>query len=465
MANRGRRRSLGTSIRRRHRATARSSARRRASPRATAAPIALSTDAAADYTATVRVFVAVVRAALLLVLAGPIGCDAVPVVVGAIPAADDAGSVDRDDASSGPAIVDGGTDPASTDAGSDSVVVDTGSDPVVVDAGGDPAIVDAGGPPPPPPPPPPRGPAELVVLTANVENLPRTSDGCPGDFRDLYAYLEDEGLRPDVFFVQQLSGQAQLDELLALLSTQLQRPYAGRVAEANPTPFQSPCGAQKERQTNAVVFATDRMAVVGDPIVRPSYKNVDGTCVLDTLSRTRTLALLLRDGVTGEDVSATSLHWSTRNGPGPDPACATANARELDQIVRVHHGGAALFLAGGDTNEPDLVEHTTTSTFQPWYTAMNVDLDGSLGWLDPIWRHCAATGALRSCLVNQWTFRGATDRRIDFVFTRGPTAVPTALQAHTITFNEAGAADRALTGSDSDVPYSDHRAVWARLQY
>jgi hypothetical protein len=105
------------------------------------------------------------------------------------------------------------------------------------------------------------------VLTANVENLPRTSDAlCPGEFRDLYAYLQVEGLRPDVLFVQQLSGQAQLDEVLALLNARLGRAYAGRVAEADPASFASQCGAPKERQTNAVVFATDRLQVVDEPL-------------------------------------------------------------------------------------------------------------------------------------------------------------------------------------------------------
>lgn len=385
----------------------------------------------------------------------------------------DAGSVDDPAGDGGPVgdagpiDVDGGsgTDGPLDDAGT-SAPGDAGE--TVSDAGpadpGDPGnpVVDAGSP---DPPPQPRGPAELLVLTANVENLPRTSDGCPGDFRDLYSYLAVLGLKPDVFFVQQLSGKAQLDELLALLGNVLGRSYAGHVAEVDPVPFNSPCGVQKERQTNAVVYATDRMQPVGDAIIRQSYKNVDGACMLDSLSRTRTIALLLRDAVTSELVSATSLHWSTRNGPGPDPACATANARELDQIVRVHHGNASLFVAGGDTNEPDLVEHTTTSPFQAWYTEMNADLGGSLAWLDPIWRHCQASGDLRGCLIDQWTFRGATDRRIDFVFSRRTGSLPTVQQAHTITFNEAGAADQTLTGSDSDIGYSDHRAVWTRLQY
>lgn len=39
------------------------------------------------------------------------------------------------------------------------------------------------------------------------------------------------------------------------------------------------------------------------------------------------------------------------------------------------------------------------------------------------------------------------------------------LRAHTVTFNEAGAADKAATGTDSAQGYSDHRAVLMRLQY
>jgi hypothetical protein len=60
---------------------------------------------------------------------------------------------------------------------------------------------------------------------------------------------------------------------------------------------------------------------------------------------------------------------------------------------------------------------------------------------------------------------GTADRRIDFVFSRPNGTLPTSLAAHTITFNEASDADRTLTGSDSALGVSDHRAAWARLQY
>lgn len=370
----------------------------------------------------------------------------------------DAGSTDAGDvpaALDGAATSDGAT--SEEDAG-ESTVHDAGSSAPTLDAGS--ADPEDGG-----SPPAPRDPAELLVLTANVENLPRTSDPCPGDFRDLYAYLQVQGVRPDVFFVQQLSGQGQLDQLLAILTSALGRPYQGRVAEASPTPFASPCGTQKALQTNAVVFAADRMELAGEPVVRRSYRISGDACVLNETSRSRTIALLLRDTWTGEHVSATSLHWSTANGSGPDPACAVANARELDQIVRVHHGTASLFVAGGDTNEPDLLEHTTSSPYLGWYVEINADLGGPLGWLDPIWRHCDATGSLRRCLLDQWTFGGARTRRIDFLFARLAAGLPRSLRAHTITFEEAGEADRTLTGTDSPIGYSDHRAVWARLRY
>jgi len=80
--------------------------------------------------------------------------------------------------------------------------------------------------------------------------------------------------------------------------------------------------------------------------------------------------------------------------------------------------------------------------------------------LAPLQQHRRAA----QLLINQWTFRGAADRRIDFVFNRRPADRRESLQVHTVMFNEAGAADLALTGSDSDHPYSDHRAVWTRLR-
>lgn len=92
--------------------------------------------------------------------------------------------------------------------------------------------------------------------------------------------------------------------MTTLLTTKLGRPCAGVIAEADPTPFSSPCGVKKEKQTNV---------------------------------------------------------------------------RHTDLFLRANLGTAALFVFGGDTNEPDTVSHTTTAAFNPWYAEANVDLGGALG--------------------------------------------------------------------------------------
>lgn len=304
-----------------------------------------------------------------------------------------------------------------------------------------------------------------MVLNANVENLPTTSDGCPGDWRDLFYYLELQPNKPDIVFLQQVTDIAQLQQIVGYMTLRLGRVYSGVIAENDPTPFNSPCGAQKARQTNAIVWATDRLTPASAPSTWQSWKrNADGVCVRDALSRTRSIAMALLDLQANEQISAASIHWSTRNGPGSDPACAQANATETDQKLRTLHPDAATLIFGGDKNEPDLSDHSTSGTFLPWYVSMNTSLGGTVGFVDPIYETCSG---VRSCLLSDWTFRAnnGNRRRIDFLFAARPGGGLEILNAHTITFNQANAADLEVTGSDNPIGYSDHRAVYTRVRY
>jgi hypothetical protein len=314
-----------------------------------------------------------------------------------------------------------------------------------------------------PDPDPPRPPAELMVYTSNIENLPTPSDMCPGDWQDLYAYMATQASKPDLFFLQQVDDQAQLNQIIAFMEQQLKRPYAGVIADPNPAPFRSPCGMKKAKQTNAIIYATDRLRKVDAPISWRSWRNFSGTCRRDGLARTRSVALRLKDRETGDELGVASIHWSTSNSPGPDSACAIANGKETHQKLRQLSPNAKLYIFGGDANEPDRL-NTSTLNFTRWYKQLNVKEGGALGYLDPMWEACKAAGGLSACLRDAWTVGSV--RRIDFLFTRSRTGPqPKILRAHTISYDEGDAAARQVYGSDVPANYSGHRSVLMRLRY
>lgn len=302
----------------------------------------------------------------------------------------------------------------------------------------------------------------LLVYSANVENLPTTKDACPGDWKDLYSYIAVSGRKPDLLLVQQISDQGQLDQLVAHMSTTFGRSYASVIAEANPAPYTSPCGAAKDKQTNAIIYDTGRLVAVGGKHVWKTFKMKDGQCIRNDVPRARGVLQKFADKVVGTDVAVASIHWSIANGSGPDPACALRNVEELDQLLRMAAFQAPLQIFGGDTNEDDLLSPSKSSGYRPWYAAANGDLGGKLGFRDAIYAHCATKADVKGCLLNNWTF-GST-KRIDFIFARGGDgSLPQTSDARTVTFAEANAADQQLTGADAAQGYSDHRAVSARI--
>ena len=101
-------------------------------------------------------------------------------------------------------------------------------------------------------------PGFVQVFDDNVENLPTADLQCPGDWQDLVHYMKRAPLKPDVFVVQQISGRGQLDDYVATLSQVLGENYAGVIADGSPKAMNSPCGAPKDHQTNAVVYRKAR---------------------------------------------------------------------------------------------------------------------------------------------------------------------------------------------------------------
>lgn len=309
-------------------------------------------------------------------------------------------------------------------------------------------------------------PSFLQVAVNNVENLPTVGLQCPGDWQDLVYYLDQQQYRPDVFLIQQISGKAQLDDYVARLSSQFGEQYKAVIAEESPAAMNSPCGAPKDHQTNAVVYRPARFTLVSDPdssSKRWQAQNDFGSgCTNNNQARTKAVKVRLHDKIANRDVTAASTHWPTVSHGGAP--CTESNAREAATEVREDGYGGDLIIFGGDTNSTGVA---SGGAYRPWYASLNGDLGGTYGYRDAVYAGCAASGGpVADCLAGNWTLDG-TSRRIDFLFAqRGSGSMPAVTDSHTVTFNEGDAADNAATGTDrGDMSYSDHRALRARVHY
>jgi hypothetical protein len=300
-----------------------------------------------------------------------------------------------------------------------------------------------------------RNPAFTVVYDTNIENLETASERpCPGDWKDLLYFMKVQKLSPDLITVQQLTNRAQLNDLIRELDRTLPGRYAGIIAQRNPDPFSSPCGAPKARQTNAVIFRKGRFAYVAGSKATWRSNRTYGTrkCRPDGNDRTVNVAVQLRDKINGATVNAASFHWPTGNASGP--FCAPKNVRQL--VNHVERAPSSLRIMGGDGN-------VTTAGGRGWYGLVNGDAGGKLGYRDVTF---AACGGAPACITANWTVSPSAKRRIDYLFARkGDGSLPAVTKVHTVTFEEAGAAARRVTGGDSPRNYSDHRAVRARIHY
>lgn len=307
-------------------------------------------------------------------------------------------------------------------------------------------------------------PAFIHVYINNVENLKTAGEKCVGDWTDLIYAIKVVDPSPDLFLVQQVSDTAQLGVLVDRMNKELPGVFVGVIADADPWTQLSPCGPEKAKQTNAVIYRQGRFSQVGDKHVWQSWANKNGACVRNNQARTRNVMVKLHDKIADRDISVASMHWSTSQGDGPDPACAEANVLEVDQ--KLHKAGfrGDLVLFGGDFNEPDRKDNGDP---RPWYAKANGDDGkGPLNYRDPIYRACQSAADLQKCLDNNWTAVGSLNR-IDMIFAQdGDGCRVRARRAHTITFDEADAAAEQVTGvPDEPANYSDHRAVRVELYY
>ncbi|WP_181791555.1 hypothetical protein [Streptomyces phytophilus] len=318
---------------------------------------------------------------------------------------------------------------------------------------------------------PNNDPSFLQVYDANVENLPTTTESCPGDWHDLMYYMRLQENRPDIYLVQQISNRAQLDLLLTRMEEHFGESYAGVLAENDPADYKNGCSG-KVKQTNGVIWRTDRLSLKTSASpdnrwqAQREYPAGSKQCVNNDQPRSKGVKALLLDKLSGKTVTAASFHWPTQDHGGT--YCNVSNAGELsNELTEDGYGVADLFVAGGDTN------HSASSTngqdnWTTWYKATNGDIGGQHRFRDAVYAGCAdAGGSIPDCLADKWTLHTTTPRRIDFLLARNATGAPPRTSNPVVpTFDEGDAADLELTGSDNrDMDYSDHRAVGARIHY
>jgi len=303
----------------------------------------------------------------------------------------------------------------------------------------------------------------LQVYDNNVENLLTAAETCAGDWQDLIYYMAGQTYAPDLFLVQQVSP-AEITTLVAKMNALLPSDYSWVMSSPLAGDTIQKCEGEKQTQQNGIIYRMDRLSpVAGTTVSWQSRHEVDGACVLNDQDRTvgirKTFTDLLNPGKT---VTAASVHWATAASDGPP--CAEINATEA--AAQLAAPGSNLMVMAGDTNITDL---NASNGWRPWYSKINGDLDGSLGYRDVMYDNCredtdGSASAIKACLP--WTLVD-TDRRIDFMFGKlSGGRLPFVGSEHTITFNEGDAADLAQTGSDNaDLSYSEHRAVMARIHY
>jgi hypothetical protein len=281
----------------------------------------------------------------------------------------------------------------------------------------------------------------LVVYSNNIENL---ADGtCDGDgtWTRLFNYVKAQSRSPDIFLVQQVSNQTQLNTLVKKMTDELPGVYAGVIALGDPTPWMycasnsessphscstSSCSFKKKQQTNAVIYRSDRLSPVGSPNRWQSDRYQDGGCSNSNQLRVHNVGILLHDRIANKNVAAASFHWPTDKSDGD--RCAAENSRET--VAEISELGGSLKILGGDANQ--------SKGTQGWWQ----DARDS-GFRDPIFETCPASG----CPDSTSTVGSV---RIDYLLVKGSHG-----------FSGAKTISESSTGGS----YSNHRALRVNVKY
>lgn len=323
--------------------------------------------------------------------------------------------------------------------------------------------------------------ARILVYTNNVENLPTSKLGagdgptCPGDWQDLYYWIQQSGVAPDLFLVQQISDATQLDQkLLPKMKELFGVDYGSIIAEQSPAYWAASDCSGKHYQTNAIVYRKGRFSYVsGSKQTFRAVVSENGSCKTSDVPRYLNVAAKFEDklqpfGNGFKEIAVASVHFPVVDG------CGVTNAVKTD-IMLMSYTGAQMYVWGGDVNLPELdTPGQATSGYKGWYTKSNAALGeaGNLGYRDPVYEQCdAQTGdeaGLKGCLIANATMKFGS--RYDYLMAKykaGYKGEPVrSSDARTVAFDAAGKADAAATGSDNaELGYSMHRAVGAYLYW
>jgi hypothetical protein len=355
-------------------------------------------------------------------------------------------------------------------------------------------------------------PKVVAVYTDNVENVMQSDASaklqCNGDFDDLLADMAlwaangNGGVAPDLFLVQQVSSQDQLDAIAAHMNEYFGKPddpstprdegvYAGRIADGDPGyTAGASCDPAKDHQTNAVIYREDRFDVVSSMTWFPSTAGSTG-CRPQLTERTETLALKLRDTLSGRNVTVASVHWPLDGSYVCALESWNSATRKLTNLAAGSARPDDLLVIGGDFNHNDfrVGPHGHVSP-REWFTAALARGPGhhvTGYWKDVIASSCTADGTPRKkCSVNNYTASceltdeqecadndGVDDgMRFDFLFVKHRDRSDVAVaEESTITWREAEAAgetwvsqgNQPANASQEATRYSNHRAVRAKV--
>jgi hypothetical protein len=284
-------------------------------------------------------------------------------------------------------------------------------------------------------------PDYLVVYSNNMENWSDGTCGPDGVWNRLFNYIKVQSQSPDIFLVQQISNQTQLNTLLAKMTNELPGTYAGVIAIADPSPWMycssssesaphscatNSCDYKKKQQTNAVIYRSDRLSLVGSPRRWRADRYQDGGCSNSNQLRVHNVGVLLHDKIANKNVSAASFHWPTDKSDG-EP-CVVENGREA--VAQAAELGGSLKILGGDANQSKGVHG--------WWQDVR-----DAGFRDPIFETCPASGCSDSTST-------VNDVRIDYLLVKGSHG-----------FSGAKTINESSTGGD----YSNHRALRVNVKY